>query len=448
MAYLSKVSYVASAGQTNFGLTFPYLLKSHVTVRVNGVPAAFTWFNATTIALTTPAALNDVVLIQRSSGQSARLNDYSGGSVLTEAVMDLDANQILYIAQEAIDLVADLSARVDQFSLGGVAPLAANIASSPTGNVTATNVQAALGQVVAKAGGTMTGPLILSADPAVALAAATKQYVDQSVFSGLIGISLSATAPTGWLNLQGGTVGNATSSATVRANADTAGLFAYLWNNLSDTLAPVSGGRGANAAADFAANKAITLPDLRNRKPMGAGQSTVVEAFTQAAVNVSTDTISVLSNDRKWQSGQQAVLNILTGSLTGTGISNGATVYVIRTGPTGIKLATSLLNSQNGIAIDLTAVGGSSTFTLVATFTSRTVGETGGEEWHATTLNELLAHSHLFSPSISTTTNPPGSFIPGFQGDSGSKYTTQLAGGNQAFNVLDPFFCVNWIIKL
>ena len=61
----------------------------------------------------------------------------------------------------------------------------------------------------------------------------------------------------------------ASSGATERANADTATLFAYLWNNFSNTICPVSTGRGANAAADFAANKTITLLDWRGYVPGG-----------------------------------------------------------------------------------------------------------------------------------------------------------------------------------
>jgi hypothetical protein len=59
------------------------------------------------------------------------------------------------------------------------------------------------------------------------------------------------------------TIGNASSSATERANADTADLFTHIWDRLSDTLAPCPGGRGGSGAADFAANKRITLPDWR-----------------------------------------------------------------------------------------------------------------------------------------------------------------------------------------
>lgn len=74
-----------------------------------------------------------------------------------------------------------------------------------------------------------------------------------------------STAPSGWVRCNGLTIGNASSSATERANADTANLFTHLWNEYSNSVCAVSGGRGASAAADYAANKAIALPDMRGR---------------------------------------------------------------------------------------------------------------------------------------------------------------------------------------
>lgn len=73
----------------------------------------------------------------------------------------------------------------------------------------------------------------------------------------------------GWVRANGRTIGNGTSGAIERANADTQSLFEYLWNTFSNTICAVSGGRGANAAADFSASKAITLLDLRGRTPFG-----------------------------------------------------------------------------------------------------------------------------------------------------------------------------------
>lgn len=72
---------------------------------------------------------------------------------------------------------------------------------------------------------------------------------------------------TGFARCNGRTIGNAASGATERANADTSALFVFLYN--ADTNLAVSGGRGASAAADYAANKTIALPDFRGRTIAG-----------------------------------------------------------------------------------------------------------------------------------------------------------------------------------
>lgn len=82
--------------------------------------------------------------------------------------------------------------------------------------------------------------------------------------TGDVKASVRTTAEPGWV-LAAGTIGNAASGATTRANADTQALFTVLWA-WADAQAPVlPGGRGASASADFAANKTIALPDLRGR---------------------------------------------------------------------------------------------------------------------------------------------------------------------------------------
>lgn len=73
----------------------------------------------------------------------------------------------------------------------------------------------------------------------------------------------------GWVRAAGRTIGSATSGATERANADCEDLFLHLYDE--DANLVVSGGRGANAAADWAANKTITLPDRRDRAGIGLG---------------------------------------------------------------------------------------------------------------------------------------------------------------------------------
>lgn len=79
-----------------------------------------------------------------------------------------------------------------------------------------------------------------------------------------IRVSMNTFQP-GWVEMDDGTIGSASSGATSRANSDTFPLYEDMWNNISDTFAPVSTGRGASAIADFAANKTIALPKTLGR---------------------------------------------------------------------------------------------------------------------------------------------------------------------------------------
>jgi hypothetical protein len=94
---------------------------------------------------------------------------------------------------------------------------------------------------------------------------ATAGYVDAKVRAyvptGTVFHGYFAVVPSGFVALSGGTIGDASSGATARANADCEALFLAGWA-LGWT---VVGGAGASASADWAAHKQITLPDHRGR---------------------------------------------------------------------------------------------------------------------------------------------------------------------------------------
>ena len=77
--------------------------------------------------------------------------------------------------------------------------------------------------------------------------------------TGDVKATVRPTAPPGWIIMNDGTIGDALSGGTTRANADAEELFSLLWGQVPDTWCPVSGGRGASSAADFAAHKTLTL---------------------------------------------------------------------------------------------------------------------------------------------------------------------------------------------
>jgi hypothetical protein len=101
--------------------------------------------------------------------------------------------------------------------------------------------------------------------------------------------AFSSTEDPGWLFASGKTIGNAGSGATARANADTEALFTKIWNESNNTDYPIQGSngtpttRGASAAADFAADKRMPLPDLRDRFAVGKANMGGTDAARIAA---------------------------------------------------------------------------------------------------------------------------------------------------------------------
>lgn len=108
--------------------------------------------------------------------------------------------------------------------------------------------------------------------------------------------TIKTAADAGWIMLNDGSIGDAASSATTRANADTAALFALLWNNFADAQCPVFTGRGASSAADFAAHKRITLPLVLGRAMGASGAGT---GLTARALGLTTgvETYALLTGE-------------------------------------------------------------------------------------------------------------------------------------------------------
>lgn len=81
--------------------------------------------------------------------------------------------------------------------------------------------------------------------------------------------------PSGWVWCNGLTIGNAASGGTNRANADCYALFVGLWATRPNSVLPIqnsdgsAGTRGANADADWNANKRLPVSDDRGRTSVG-----------------------------------------------------------------------------------------------------------------------------------------------------------------------------------
>ncbi len=99
--------------------------------------------------------------------------------------------------------------------------------------------------------------------------------INSTARTGDIKTSLLSSSPQGWVAMNDGSIGNVGSGATNRANKDTFQLFSTIYMGVSDTFAPVSGGRTGStmttAIADFKAGKRLTLPKSLGRALAGAG---------------------------------------------------------------------------------------------------------------------------------------------------------------------------------
>lgn len=107
-------NYTGNGSQTNYSVTFPYIVQSHVEVRLNNVLKTlgvdYTFPTSSTIQFTTAPGNGVPINFKRNSSQTSRLVDYQDGSTITEAILDQDSNQMFYMSQEAIDATTGVMA--------------------------------------------------------------------------------------------------------------------------------------------------------------------------------------------------------------------------------------------------------------------------------------------------------------------------------------------------
>lgn len=222
---------------------------------------------------------------------------------------------------------------------------------------------------------------IPNADPVEAAADTVDDT--QLIQTGDIIFSPKTGTRTGFVRCNARTIGSAASGATERANADTSDLYAFLWNNFADGICAVVTGRGGSAAADFAANKAITLLDGR-----GGGIRGVDDMGNTAASALGLATFT-------------------TGSATTGGSIAGANTH---------QLTTAQLASHTHVA----TVGGQS---ADHTHTGTSGNASQGHTHSGTTGNESAPHGHFVPEALSTVVTSVAGGLTG---------TALMPGGNTA----------------
>lgn len=227
--------------------------------------------------------------------------------------------------------------------------------------------------------------------------------VDQRFQTGDIKIRWATSAQTGWVRVNGRTIGAAASGATERANADCENLFVFLWNN--DATLAVSGGRGGTANGDWAANKTIALPDPRGRALV------ILDSFGNSAANRVTDAVLGADSDALGAAGGASTHTLTSGQIpshthTGTTDAGGNHGHPYRSGTASPNQA----NGSGGFVRD------ASNATTYTAFTG-TVSGNNGEQ-----IGASGTHTHAF--------------------------TTGSAGSGEAHNNLQPSIMIPLFIKL
>lgn len=332
------VSAIATSGQTVFTTNFPIysdddvsvyqrstgstgndsgdILQLHVDYAVTNVGNA----NGFTVTLATGATLNDIITIVRTKSLG-RTAIYSLNSPFRSEDVDTDINEQLMIAQDINALISkrgvfyNYSSTINdtkdhylpvlsanqywQMNSLGTSFFAAELEEDATVNTLRSelisNLQAApgsdiVGHFSANNGATTVNDELIYAIQQINAIIAAELVIPTGTIFPYVG----TTAPTGYVLLNDGTIGNASSGATNRANSDTQNLFVLLWNSMADAQAPVSTGRGVSALVDFNANKTITLPLSLGRAigVAGAG-SGLTSRVNGVTVGEETHTLSI-----------------------------------------------------------------------------------------------------------------------------------------------------------
>jgi hypothetical protein len=255
-------------------ITFPYLKKSHLEVRVSNVGETLSAFktrlaagSVTAETFNTDYSVADggdltfvtatlangsayQVEVKRNSNISTRYVDFVDGSIVTEANLDDAQKQQLYVSQElqdnkatlkedgsvAANITGDITGNVTGNLTGNVT---GNVTGDVTGDLTGDSAGTHTGAVTGNVAGNVTGNLTGNADTVT---------TNANLTGGVTSVGNAATVVTN-ANLTGDvtSVGNA---ATVVTNADLTGDVTSSGNatTYSATVPIAKGGSGATAA--------------------------------------------------------------------------------------------------------------------------------------------------------------------------------------------------------
>lgn len=274
----------------------------------------------------------------------------------------------------------------------------------------------------------------------------TYDQVDSIISSprtGDVRSSMNAFYPFGWVPMNNGTIGNASSNATSRANPDTFPLYNLLWNTFSNynnsttnllaqlkNSAGTNVGYGASAIADFNANNQLTLSRSMGQVILGGAPPAALLTSYKTTFTATSNVFTTANN--------VSFFNGMPIYFTGTsGIATTAIYYVANfNGTNTFNIAASFSDAMSGLIITVVSDAG--------TIWSAYPGSYEGEYAHTQLIAELAAHHHTLSPAPQF----PGAVFAGGAGYDAITANTSTTGSSTPFNVTQPGVFYNIFMKL
>lgn len=291
--------------------------------------------------------------------------------------------------------------------------------------------------------------------------------VKQGLFSG------SQLSQFGWVSCNDGTIGNASSNSTARANVDTWPLFNLLWTYFSgythsttndicqmfnSSASPVA--YGASAIADFNANNQLSLPKFQNRAILGTPTATPSTTYT--ATNSGGNLLINVGSTANFFKGQPVGFAVSGGGSTPGNLSIHNIAYIsdIASGTT-MYVSTTYANALASVYIAYSSAG-TGTQTILNDVPATVFGETT----HTQLASEIAAHSHTLGSggllvgsngqTVCSSASGSGAFdtvlldstTAGGTGVYGLGGSTNNTNPGIAFNVMQPSVYMMTLMKL
>lgn len=195
------VDYTATAAQTDFAFSFPYLEDSHVVVEIDGVTKTLTTHYtittspSTKIVLVSGATVGQKVRVRRISAPATNLVDFVDGSVLTEAALDRAYLHNRYLNEEIQELneaslqkgVGDANWDAKNLKISNVADPAAAQDAATKNYVDGRSLTDFDGVLVTGSVDLNSQKIISVSDPTGAQDATSKNYVDTQISNTVTG---------------------------------------------------------------------------------------------------------------------------------------------------------------------------------------------------------------------------------------------------------------------